>query len=288
MKELSIPSYENTCAAVVTYNPAVDFSSRLDLIRHIVPHTVVVDNASGAGGYQIVRTAVERHVEFELVVNRSNLGIATALNQAAEIARERGYKWLLMFDQDTRPAHKILSELSKLWQKHPDKERIAIVGSNYSNPKTGRPVYHFKQGYNDYVKVAMCITSGSLINLDALEDVGPFRDDLFIDCVDTEMCLRMRKRGFGVIMSKEPLISHPIGDQTVRSLLGKTACLADHPPQRRYYIARNRMAMAGEYWFSAPGHVLRDLRAFMEEFLILLLFQDQKRKKARAYCMGIW
>lgn len=288
MKKLSKPSYGNTCAAVVTYNPAVDFSERLNIIRHIVPFTVVVDNASGRGGFQVVRSAVQKHVEIELVVNRSNLGIATALNQAVKIARARGYKWLLMFDQDTRPAHEILSKLSRLWQAHPDRECIAVVGSNYSNPKTGRPIYRFKKGCNDYVKVAMCITSGSLISLDAVEDVGPFRDELFIDCVDTEMCLRLRKKDFGVIMSKEPLISHPIGDQTIRSILGKTACLADHSAQRRYYIARNRLAMAGEFFLTAPGHILRDLRALLEEMLILLLFQTEKKQKFLAYFKGIF
>ena len=61
------------------------------------------------------------------------------------------------------------------------------------------------------VQVLTPMTSGSLLDLSAYEAVGPFMDELFIDQVDNEFCLRLRAAGFSVLEAGEATLQSPSG-----------------------------------------------------------------------------
>ena len=42
-----------------------------------------------------------------------------------------------------------------------------------------------------------------MYNLKIYKQVGLFRDDFFIDYIDTEYCLRIRQQGFNIIVACE-------------------------------------------------------------------------------------
>jgi len=49
--------------------------------------------------------------------------------------------------------------------------------------------------------------------------IGVFREEFFIDRVDFEYCLRAKARGYCVIRTRKPLMSHTIGTPTAHRLL---------------------------------------------------------------------
>src|SRR6202044_2225279 len=102
-------------------------------------------------------------------------------------------------------------------------------------------------------EVKSVITSGSLIPLAVHAAVGAFRDEFFIDYVDSEYCFRARAQGYRVIRTTQPLMSHTIGAPTRHSLLGLSKWTTNHSPDRRYYIARNDTVMLREYGGYAFG-----------------------------------
>ena len=60
------------------------------------------------------------------------------------------------------------------------------------------------------------ITSGSLLALAVFRRVGPMREDFFIDAVDFQYCLRLRRHGYKVIETLLPTLIHPIGAPTLQ------------------------------------------------------------------------
>src|SRR5205823_9651810 len=134
----------------------------------------------------------------------------------------------------------------------PSPNRIAVIGADHDHP------FHFKKrqrfpSEGAYREMRTVITSGSLINLSIYKELGRFRDDLFIDSVDDEYCMRARDRGFAVIEATTFGIAHEIGKPKIVQLLGKPRSISNHSPVRRYYMARNRTSLAAKYFFRDPA-----------------------------------
>ena len=52
------------------------------------------------------------------------------------------------------------------------------------------------------------MTSGSFLNLKVYKEAGPFVDKLFIDYVDFEYCLRLKKKGFKIYKLNNTYMQH--------------------------------------------------------------------------------
>ena len=55
------------------------------------------------------------------------------------------------------------------------------------------------------------ITSGMLVRRSAFADVPGFREDFFVDCVDSDFCLRVRRSGRRVVRDAALVLPHSIG-----------------------------------------------------------------------------
>ena len=97
-----------------------------------------------------------------------------------------------------------------------------------SRPDKQKPVTH-----PQYV-----ITSGSFIPISVLDEVGLMREELFIDFVDIEWCLRARKQGYEIVAINKVMIDHYLGDYAVH-FMGHHYPI--HSPLRMYYYFRNAM-----------------------------------------------
>ncbi len=86
------------------------------------------------------------------------------------------------------------------------------------------------------VRVDYLIASGSLIRTQVLNEVGFKLEQLFIDWVDVEWCLRASRLGYLHFMAPTIMMDHDIGDRVITAL-GRTINL--HSDVRNYYIVRN-------------------------------------------------
>ena len=281
-----LPRRETVCAVYVTYHPDATFPERMARIAPQVGHIVIVDNHSGEEDIHMLR-ALCKAEKAELIENKENLGIATALNQGIERVIELGYEWVITVDQDTIPELNLIQSLSKIYSSHPDRERIRMVGSNYRSPVTGQVAVNCSPATSNFLETSIVITSCCLILLKAFKEIGPFRDDFFIDQVDHEYCLRLRSHGYKVIMSCKPLMIHSVGEQTIHKFIRKQIC-TNHSPLRRYYITRNRLILYKTYICEDPNWVLRSLLTAIRELIMIILFEDYKFEKLRATVLGIF
>lgn len=273
----------NAAAVVVTYHPDSGIVSRLRAIASQFQRVIVVDNRSTDSELAPLQFLADEESRLVLLKNPENLGIATALNQGCQQAVSEGIAWAATFDQDSVPSPNLLAQVAGEWAADTQRDRIGLIGVNYRFP-SGATIIPAGAALSAAKAV---ITSGSLLNLEAWREAGAFREDFFIDEVDHEFSLRLRRRGWAVKMTRSVLMNHVQGSPRNRNLAGWRLTSSHHSAVRRYYMVRNRLLMARAYWGFDPVFVGLQLGRSLRELATVLLFEPDKANKLNAMARGL-
>lgn len=278
---LPVPSATKVCAVVVAYFPDEGFEARLQTILPQVARLVIVDNTPDAFSLSpdIVAAWGER---LHCIANHANEGVAAALNQGLESALQIGCKWLLTLDQDTRCYPDMVATLLQVHEVC-DPEAV-VIGGNYFDSH----IQKFRVaagGAKECLEQKTVITSGSMVDVGVARTLGGFREDFFIDQVDHEFCLRVRTNGYRVVISRKAVMDHSVGGSggVQLPLLG---IFPNHPPLRKYYIARNTVVTVAAYWHQEPDWCLRRSVRLMLGLLFMATLEKQRLVKVRAFAAG--
>jgi rhamnosyltransferase len=280
------PNPSEICAVIITYFPDAGVPERVRLIAEQVGQVLVVDNGSGSSYKELLlHLSIIRNVS--ILLNDTNRGLATALNQGVCWARDQGFAWTLLFDQDSTPLDSMVAELAQISRACGHEASMTFLGSNFVDVNSGRawlnPADHPNR---TWVNAKTLTTSGTLMPLSAFDVLGPFRNDFFVDLVDMEYSHRAKLRGYRLIMSVRPLMLHTVGAKTKRRFLWRTVWPSNHSPQRRYYMARNLVFLLREYGAKDPNWALRATTALVKS-VILVLYEDSRLSKLKLTGRGI-
>lgn len=279
---------KNVCAVIVTYHPDDDLERRVAAISGQVDRVVIVDNHSSAEKSRVLDRIAERK-DVQLIRNAQNLGVATALNEGMIWARQHGYAWAFLFDQDSVLAEGAFDTLVDVLKGYGEAESPAVLGCNYRDVHAGRLRYPDESAVGiSWRERKTVITSGSLVSIGVYDAIGPFRDAFFIDHVDDEYCLRARRRGYKVISTCKPVMLHSVGATTLHRLLWKRTGVTNHPPFRRYYMTRNHIILIKEYCAIEPRWVYDTAYSRMKSLVLLCLFEKQRPAKIRNVLRGFF
>jgi rhamnosyltransferase len=278
------PTADNVVAVIVTLQPESDVIHHVEVLIGQVARIVVIDNGSRPGSSPIF-DSIATLGPVDVVRNPVNLGIARALNQGAEAAMDAGADWLLTLDQDAAPGPDIVRVAGGTFDAYPRPDRIAVIGSTSvaDAARSKRPI----EPGRTWIEATTVITAGSFLSLAASRALGGYRDDLFVDYVDIEFCLRARARGYRVVASRTPAMTHRIGRPTRRRIGPRVVTPTNHSAIRRYYITRNRFIVWRRYWRTDSHFVARDIVASQKELIKLLLFEEDRPAKIRAMLAGL-
>ena len=270
-------------AVLVLYFPDREVSARISAIAKQVDAVVFVDN-SGTGNFFLLPAELSA-LSIHCIQNSENLGVATALNQGLAWAQQAGATFALLLDQDTEPLPDMVASLMRIHDHYVENSGKVIVGSNYING-LGKVQFPCPDRV-EWISRKTVITAGTLLSVDVFRTLGPFREEFFIDAVDTEYCLRAVQNGIGVIMTCAPLIRHAIGYQKRHRLLWKKTAVSNHSALRRYYMAKNNMRLKCEYWRSEPRWSARKTLYLAKTLALILLFEVDKSSKIAAFGRGV-
>jgi rhamnosyltransferase len=254
-----------------------------------VSSVIIVDNGSTDAELRMLDGLVSGPT-MELIVNSENVGVARALNIGVGRAVELGFALALLLDQDSLAAQDMVATLLRIYEDFPDRDRLAVVGSNFFDPSGRVPkAADGKLHGGQWKEAESVITSGSLLPLAAYAVIGPFRDELFIDYVDTDYCLRARAMGYRVVISSKQLMSHAIGSPVLHQWLWLKKWATNHSADRRYYIARNDTVMLREYGnYRAGLWAVKSFSRCMRQCKRVMLYERMKGSKILAVVQGWW
>ncbi len=273
-------------AIVVTFHPDAEVEHNLAAVRAQAETLLVVDNGSNDAELVRLRELAQR-LRFELIENGQNLGIATALNigvrRAMELAaRSPDRGWALLFDQDSSVTEGFAETMLGCFAAAPP--GLGLLVPRYRDKRTGAEIPQERLAGRE-LQVAM--TSGSLLKLRTFAEQGMFADELFIDGVDHEYCLRLRRAGLRVEECAQAVLLHSPGSPRLHSWLGWKFQTANYSPARRYFQERNKIWMYRRYAKVFPRYCGRLMLVSVKDFAKLVLVEADKVAKIGGFLRGL-
>jgi len=293
----------NVVAVVVTYLP--DFKVLEQLLDSLIPQVksvIIVDNGS--------------HLDFQVFNNKhhtpavkvlhlgENRGIASAHNEGIQCALDSGAGYVLLMDQDSVPSQDMVEKLmAALIVRESKSAAIPIAaGPVCIDPRTNTKSFFIieRKGIpsrlesavsyspnNLSVEVSFLISSGTLINLKLLKNIGGMRSNYFIDHVDTEWCFRARANGYSLLGVWGAEMTHSLGDNVKKVWFFGWRHVAYHSPLRDYYMFRNTLLMLRDVQMTSSWrlHFIWRLVQFAGYFLI---FTPSRWARLSKMCLGLY
>ena len=232
------------CSIIVTFHTNLnEFVTILERHQKNFNRVIIVNNTPEINLFSLQSSQVT------LINNSGNIGLSAALNIGILEAKKLGFKMVALLDQDTMLPPHFTKDMLRYINHYQGDKTIAIYSPIFHNhviKETGKHInfnpFRLIRGTvsktKSYAKPHYVITSGSIIPIKVLDDVGLMRDELFIDFVDIEWCLRARKKGYEIVAINKVIIDHYLGDYAVH-FMGHRYPI--HNPLRMYYYFRNAM-----------------------------------------------
>ena len=284
---------------LVTYNAPSNLTGSLELLSKNFDRIILVDNGSDIETISVIEHHVQSMKDKLLFIpNRKNMGVAKALNQGLSLADQLGYQFALTLDQDSTPLPGMLDALTQTLLSHPNNENLAVLAPEIIEKNTHKKSqvlgftsrFSFKRmtcNNKTLRNVTFVITSGSLYNLRLYREIGPFRDDFFIDAVDMEYCLRAILKGFEISVACNAKLEHNLGHRVQMRLFRWAASPTFHPPSRWYFMNRNRIALFRLYALRFPHWLFHEAGVALKGLVRMLVFENHRIIKIKAMFYGI-
>jgi len=257
------------CGMLTLYSPLDSYIKNIETYIMFIDKLYVVDNSPIVDNTLHVKL-LEKYPKVEILASGKNNGIAGALNICANIAIDESYLWMLTMDQDSYfeddQALRFFNSVSLI-----DQEKVAILSPSHEIVLDNKKNWEFE-------KKDTVMTSGNLLNLSLVKNIGTFDEDLFIDCVDQDYCLRANMMGKDILQSTNCYIHHKVGMPYASSFIFgyRKRTFNIHSPKRVYFIVRNSLWINNKYKKEFPVCIQRHKKAIYLMISKLLRYGNNK------------
>lgn len=283
-------------AVVVTYHPDRMISEELTALVGQVSRVLVVDNGSGDKELGFLEYSGERP-PTELIRLGMNRGVGAAHNVGIRRARELGASHVMLMDQDSLPRPDMVKKLLAAEQALLDRgQKVGAVGPVYHDPRLSKSWPFFRvsrfgvRAYEcsgePHVPCDLLISSGTLIRMSVLGEVGLMNEAYFLEHVDTEWSLRARFAGYSLHGVCDARMNHHLGNATARIPLTRRRVQL-YPPYRHYYTFRNSLLLWRERHAVLPWK-LNEIKRLLARLLFFPLFVAPRMERLRFMLLGLW
>lgn len=286
---------------IVTYYPeASQFLKVFEAAVKQVDFLVIVNNSDVLIQSDLLKTTSQIiSKKVEVIENGQNLGVAVGLNIGLKALIGKGCSHFFMLDQDSLiPDNMVLTLLKSLQVLNQQGHHVAAIGPAYFHIHLNKFAPFIKFGKFSLQKIQIennsrlfeahfLITSGSLVTLEAIQNIGFMEDELFIDLVDTEWCLRALDKHYKLYGHCGVVMSHSLGDKPVK-IFGRKFIM--HTPLRHYYLVRNSIHLLKKSYIPLNWRFIvfvMTLRSFMLYCFIAPNRIEHLRKMLRGFKDGL-
>ncbi|MEI7973973.1 MAG: bifunctional glycosyltransferase/class I SAM-dependent methyltransferase, partial [Bdellovibrio sp.] len=187
-------------------------------------------------------------------------------------------------DQDSLLSTSYVSKMKAAYLSNKDKDSIGILAPRQFDKSTGYQSKDYQNFVGPSISKDIVMTSGNLIPLWVFNQVGLFDEDLFIEYVDHDFCLRVKKSGLKTILVADAHLGHSLGKIRQHRLFpGVFFFSHNYHPVRRYYRARNRVILYRRHWGT---WILQDQEFAIKDMIKILLVEEHRWEKVKATVAG--
>lgn len=273
-------TYDNVISIIVIYKPNLINLKKI-AYKHSLnfKSTLLINNSPS---YDLSNLNFE---SIKIINNKKNLGLAKALNIGILCAKKSNFKYVALFDQDTLLPSNFSKKMILFinnYNSNNHKDNILLFCPNFYNLLTDRyntikivKLLRIKSYYHDSNKISFptySITSGSITPIINFNKIGLFDENLFIDLIDTEWCLRAQYYGYKIVQNNRLVIKHNLGQSYIKLFSRK---IQIHSPLRLYYFFRNSF-----YLYYLPhisiNWIISDIIRNLFRFIFYMLFVKKR------------
>lgn len=263
-----------------------------------VEKLLILDNSS-----QEPLLALANTDYIDIKFHPENIGIGAGLSWAIAWAIEQEYDFLWTFDQDSIPQKDCLIQLLSGYKIIKSSQDfigiIAPTAIDYRSHQTVPGAIFYRDGFTPYqppnqegyYECDAPITSGSLIVLSAAKTVSLPRTDLFIDGIDLDYGLRLKRAGFHNFIVISAIMQHNFGTPVQIKFFHKKRSLQKYSALRHYYICRNHTYLETRYAqgiYQISSMMKRIKYMLSNMFWIMLYDFDNQQLKLWACLLGTY
>ena len=270
----------DTVAIYTAYEPSENLKSSVIETLKQCSQVVVADNTPL--GKRNARDVLGDISHVTIIGDGSNIGLAKALNHA--IAQAHSAEFVFLLDQDSSPQPGLVESLHSSLQTHP---QAGAIGPAPWDEENNRFIDPRTTSRKDLAELPVIITSAMLVRKTALDQTSGFRNEFFVDCVDQEFCLQLRKSGWTVLQDKRILLPHSLGEMKWHGFGPFKLRATHHPTWRLYWAARNGVMLSKEYFNFDKRWALTNLAILGYWIVTVTLFESPRIAKLQALFRGI-
>jgi len=190
---------------IVTYNPDLGkLKIVIDNIVDQVDKLLIVDNNSR--NVNEIYEMIMSNRKIELLKNNENYGIGAALNDGVEIFKGT-MDWILTLDQDSvvmAPLQELINEAAKV------NKQVGVISLNYIGKGTEEGVFFEVNYLMTNSGNFSVINSGCIVNSSVFEAGIRYREELFMDYIDTDFSYQLRRKGFIILRTTKKYLDHKV------------------------------------------------------------------------------
>ncbi len=291
-------------AVIVTYYPDdLHFKALLSSLGGQCHKVIVVDNTDSIDDTisSFISEAEHPNHRFQLIRLLDNFGIAKALNVGIQYAIDEGADFVLLSDQDSLPENEMVGSLLRVYSElSAVGVQVGAVGPTFTDLHRARAVPFQVQlpgrlfyGHQaptkevPHVEALSLISSGSLIPVSILRDVGLMREEFFIDKVDIEWCHRARAKGYRIIGTGLARMYQRLGERKLKIWYFGWVDDSVYSPLRVYYQLRNYVAICRLDYVDWKWKI-RNGWYTLGVFYAQVLFGETRSKACKMGLLGLW
>jgi rhamnosyltransferase len=267
-------------AAVVTaYHPDERLTAVVKAALESCAPVIVVDNTPGA---EPTLTAALDDPAVRVLRSGRNVGLAGALNAGVrELPAD--IEAVLFLDQDSALPGDTVAALAA----YLDDPAVGIAAPTPWDAERESGYDNLAALRADVADRTDVITSGMLVRRACLDRVGGFREDFFVDFVDIDFCLRLRRTGMRIVQDQRLKLPHALGDRRVHRLGPLKVQVVHYPAWRHYWIARGAAALLRENVVRDPAWSVKAVLFLASWLMRATLFEPRRATHVPALLRGI-
>lgn len=269
-----------TISLITVYFPDENVRNNIIQLSRLVDKVVLLDNTPISDNSALF-SGIEK---TEYIAYKENLGLSEAFNRYLKKLTENCF--IIFFDQDSFCPESLIEQLKndysfccrKLGKK-------GIIGPAYFEKNANQLMIpkQKKRITEGIYQVKSIITSGMFTELEVLQKIGLWNEEIFLDMADWDLCWRVLHTGFFCCLSTNAVLSHRLG-KSIHYFCGIK--IEEWASFRVYYQVRDCLYLLRKDYVPFKFRIRFIFMLIIRPVLYLILLPN-KKKRLQYFVKGI-